>query len=663
MTFGEELALLLLDERTGTFWPVHDALLDRAFAGSALMDLARSDRVDTDLDRLVVLDAKPLRDDILDPVLKEVAEYESPEGAAFWVTRIAEASGKDLRAKFIERLVTSGILEADEGGFWSFVPSIRHARRYPSVDVGKREEIHLRVMRILFDEDIPDPDDVAIVSLADSCGLFRHILTLEELQSVRDRIELVTRMDLIGRSIIQTIKAASDLRSAWIARATREIPTAPKPDTLTLLRGGYIDYLKEQYAKYGPIFQTSARGQSAVIMVGAKANQFFNKYDQTHFRSTEFWSQNDRNFGANRSVFSMFGEDHFRMRRIKSPGYSRKMGEDQVPELIRVVREEIASWPINKPIRGTKLFKRIIYNLSANLLMGMSVPEYFEDLDEFLESSLMVTLERYPVKRMQQKRLRRIDARLDELASKIIEAHDPEQRERSGRPPDLVDAMLALNRSEPQFMPETDLKLAVLEPLWIPVDTTGHVSGFMMYFLLKHADIREQLTAEADALFAESETAPSFQSILGLDVTRRTFLETARIYPPLMGISRTASNTFEFEGCKVPAGSKVLVAMGIPHTMEEYFPDPGRFDIDRFKAPRNEHSQPGVYMPFGVGTHRCLGGHLAEFLIAATFATILHDVEVELCPPSYTVTDKQISYVPTIHLKKSFRFRVLRRRR
>ena len=667
MTFGEELLLLLLDERRGNLTTLPEWLLNYALAGSALVDLASANRIDTDPQQLFVVDATPLEDDILDPVLEEIVRSKTVRDASYWVKRIAALHGSEIREKSIQRLVTARILRKDEGGFWSLVPAVRRSRRYTHVDGEKREEIRLRIMRVLFDGDIPDPDEVVMIGLADACGVFARILTPSEMAMVRDRIALVRRMDLIGRAVTDAIRAEKPPREL---RDYREIPTVPRPDYWALVKGRYIDYLKEQYARVGPIFQTSLspifktshRERHAIVMVGPEANRFFNKYDKTHFRSGEFWSTNDHNFGASRSVFSMVGEEHFRMRRLKAPGYSRGVGESQVTDIIRIVRDEIATWPIDRPIHGTKVFKKIVYNLSCEVLVGISAPEYYEDLTNFLDASLKVTVGRYSPRKMRRRSLRRARVRLDELANRILALHDPDNKEGSGRPPDIVDAMLALNRSDPQFMPETDLKLAVLEPLWVPVDTTGHVSGFMMYALLKNADLRERVTAEADALFAESSTSPSFRSILGLDVTNRTFLETARLYPPLDGIFRTVSNSFEFEGCRVPAGATVLVPMSFPHAVAEHYPNPERFDIERFKPPRNEHLPSGVYAPFGVGTHRCLGGHLAEFLIAATMATIFHHVDVELCPPRYTVTPRQISYVPTIHLKKSFRFRVVRKR-
>ena len=78
--------------------------------------------------------------------------------------------------------------------------------------------------------------------------------------------------------------------------------------------------------------------------------------------------------------------------------------------------------------------------------------------------------------------------------------------------------------------------------------------------------------------------------------------------------------------------------------------------------PRNEHRQTAVYMPYGVGTHRCLGEDLAEFVTLTAMATLLHDVRLELDPPDYTLTGWKIKGLPTRHPDKSFRFRLVHRR-
>ena len=143
-----------------------------------------------------------------------------------------------------------------------------------------------------------------------------------------------------------------------------------------------------------------------------------------------------------------------------------------------------------------------------------------------------------------------------------------------------------------------------------------------------------------------------------LDVIHRVALETLRRYPLGPAMPRTVANSFDFEGYQVPAGEQVLISFTATHLMEEYFPEPHRFDIDRYTPERAEHRQAGVYAPFGVGTHQCLGRSLAEVLIALNIATLVRDAELVLDPPDYTL---KIKHLPVAHPDRSFKFRVVRR--
>ena len=239
-------------------------------------------------------------------------------------------------------------------------------------------------------------------------------------------------------------------------------------------------------------------------------------------------------------------------------------------------------------------------------------------------------------------RLRRARKRIDELTAKIIALHEPENR--ANRPPDIIDHVLALHRSDPQFLPETDLGIAILEPIYAPLDTMAHTISFMLYELLRDPDLLQRARAEADALFAQG--TPTAQGIQQLDVIKRAYMEALRLHSTVPLTIRTVANSFEFAGCTVPAGRHVILQFTLPHHLPAYFPNPERFDIDRFAPPRNEHQQPGVYMPYGVGTHRCPGSNLAEFTTTTAMAALLHDVELALVPPGYVLTPRKIKAHP-----------------
>ena len=661
LRFAEEILLLLLDENRGDLTPVPGWSLSCALAGAVLMDLALENRIDTDVEHLVLADSTPLGDDLLDPALEEIARADETHLTRFWVEHFA-AQADDIREKTLARLVEREIVEAEEeSGFLSLSSQAARVRRYPMNDPKAKDDVRLRIMRVLFISDIPDPRDIVIICLADACGLFDRLISVDELGQIQERVEVVSRLDLIGQSVAEAIRQSEE--PAEIVRPTKAIPKGDRVSFTRFLLRGHRTFLTDQYRKLGPIFQIrDPINRPITFMAGPEALSFYAKNAKTYFRSHESWIKINKGYDALRFLASMDGEEHFRLRRSQTAGFSRSVAEKRVPILMDLVRREIASWPVDKPIPGTKTCQRIIYDLLSNLTVNMSIPEYFDDVSHLADASMNHALRNAISYRdihfkllMHTPRMRRARTRTDELATKIIAAHDPKKR--GDRDPDLIDDLLDLHRTDPQFLPETDLKMAVLSPLWISLHTAGHAVPFILHELLKHPDVLQRGKDEADALFAQGP--PTAQGLRTLDVIPRILMETLRLYPPVSALSRTVTNSFDFAECTVPAGEQVYIWLTLCHSLPEYFANPEQFDIDRFAPPRAEHKQSMVYHPYGIGTHRCLGGYLAEFVIVTIMATILHEVELALHPPNYKL---KVNNAPTSHPNDSFKFKVTRRR-
>ena len=199
LRFAEEIILLMLHDDDGKFAHVPSWSMDRALAGAVLMDLALENRIDTDPENLILIDDTPVGDSLLDPTLAEIADGEQRD-ARYWVEATAK-KGEQLREEALSRMVAAGILEQHEDRFlWVF-----RSRRYPVVDGQAEREVKLRIMEVLFSDQIPEPRDVVIIALADACGIFREILSKRELEQAADRIDQVRKLDLIGQAMSQTI--------------------------------------------------------------------------------------------------------------------------------------------------------------------------------------------------------------------------------------------------------------------------------------------------------------------------------------------------------------------------------------------------------------------------------------------------------------------------
>jgi hypothetical protein len=202
LSFPEEVVLLLLDETRGEFVPLPESVFAIIIGGAALMDLAIHNRIDTDLEQLMIVDRAPLGDDILDDALAALdtskGELDIPE-ALFQVATRAE----EYRRRALQRLIARGVLREENGRhLWVF-----HTRRYPVIDNAEQQEVRTRLRQILLTDEIPDPRDVVLICLVDACALLGFVLSDDEIDATELRVEQLRKMDLIGQAVT---KAASE---------------------------------------------------------------------------------------------------------------------------------------------------------------------------------------------------------------------------------------------------------------------------------------------------------------------------------------------------------------------------------------------------------------------------------------------------------------------
>jgi MFS transporter, MHS family, proline/betaine transporter len=183
----EELLLLSLEDRGGEFDRVPEAFLVCGIAGGALIDLSLRNKVDSDLNGVWAIDGTPTGDKVLDGVLAEIAGESARLDPRAWIVRL---SGKAMamRDAAIRQLVERGILRKEGPRYlWTATSASHQTKR--------------RIFDLLFSDDIPSPEDVALIAMADACFVFERILAPRELAKVQYRIQQLCRLDLIGAQI------------------------------------------------------------------------------------------------------------------------------------------------------------------------------------------------------------------------------------------------------------------------------------------------------------------------------------------------------------------------------------------------------------------------------------------------------------------------------
>ena len=196
LTVPEEFLLLTLKDENGGFVHIHHEKQRAGFVGSAIMELGLQGRLDSDLDRVWVVDKTPSGDAALDVVLASLA---SPEfvGSADRVLGELIELGEQVRAEALQQLCAKKILVESEGRvLW-----VLKTRRYPPIDGKEIREVKLRLLEVLLRDGLPSPRDVCLMSLAETCGIIAQIVPESELGIARERIAKFAKMELIGLNV------------------------------------------------------------------------------------------------------------------------------------------------------------------------------------------------------------------------------------------------------------------------------------------------------------------------------------------------------------------------------------------------------------------------------------------------------------------------------
>jgi cytochrome P450 len=195
---------------------------------------------------------------------------------------------------------------------------------------------------------------------------------------------------------------------------------------------------------------------------------------------------------------------------------------------------------------------------------------------------------------------------------------------------DFVDDLLAKVGAAAQETSDEWLPLAVINPFLVGMDTVSTTSSTLLYALLDHQEVLERVVAEVDAVLPQREL--SWEELKTMPSLHAAAMETLRLYPFTQGHLCQALQPFTFAGYRVEQGEEVFVAITVSHFLPELFPDPERFELERYHEPRHEHKQPGAYAPFGVGDRSCVAAGLAEIQVMVIIASILSLFQLTLDP-------------------------------
>src|SRR5208282_3489887 len=215
--------------------------------------------------------------------------------------------------------------------------------------------------------------------------------------------------------------------------------------------------------------------------------------------------------------------------------------------------------------------------------------------------------------------------RIDAVVYRMIDAHQRSGRDRGS----LLDLMLAAAPSNDAESRQS-LRDQVITIFLAGYETVANALSWTWYLLSENPECEAQLHNEVDGVL--EGRLPTLEDVPRLRYTEAVMAESLRLYPPAWAMGRYARNDFELGDFFLPARTTVLISQFIMHRDPRYFPDPLRFDPERFSPEAKARRTKFTYLPFGAGARQCIGESFAWMEGVLILATLAQRWKLQLVP-------------------------------
>jgi cytochrome P450 len=217
-----------------------------------------------------------------------------------------------------------------------------------------------------------------------------------------------------------------------------------------------------------------------------------------------------------------------------------------------------------------------------------------------------------------------IDA-LDRIVYSILSR----RRAEPGAHGDLLDLMMGA-REAGERMSDRQLRDEVMTLLLAGHETTANLLTWTWYLVGQHPEVERRLHEEVDAVLGDR--TPGAADVPALRYTGQVLQEALRLYPPAWVFTRQAIAADAIGGFEIPTGSVLIVSPYLTHRHPDFWPDPERFDPDRFESGAGERRRRHAFIPFGGGPRQCIGNTFAMMEAQLTVAMIARRFRIAPAP-------------------------------
>lgn len=354
---------------------------------------------------------------------------------------------------------------------------------------------------------------------------------------------------------------------------------------------------------------------------------------------------------------------HRRQRRLAQPAFHKSRIATYASMMVDyTLRMERERWRTGQTLDIAQEMMHLTLAIVGKTLFDTETEAEAEEVREALTATMesftrfmlpfAELLDRLPLpatRRFEQAR-----ARLDAIIYGMINERRGSSEDRG----DLLSMLIMAQDEEEdgQGMTDEQLRDEAMTIFLAGHETTANALTWTWYLLSQHPEVEAKLHAEVDAVL--NERPPGHDDLPALRYTEMVLAESMRLYPPAWILGRRALKDYEVGGFHIPAGSIVVLSPYVMHRDARYFPEPERFDPERWRTEAKEARPAFSYFPFGGGPRRCIGEGFAWMEGILVIATLARAWRMRLIPGHVVQTQPMVTLRP----KHGMRMKIERRR-
>jgi cytochrome P450 len=331
------------------------------------------------------------------------------------------------------------------------------------------------------------------------------------------------------------------------------------------------------------------------------------------------------------------GDFWLRQRRLIQPAFQQRRLARYAEIMVERTRRRLDRWTAGAAINLDQEMSQLALEITGETLFGVNLSEQAAWLGETAEVLRETFIREFlalvplpdwlplPSKR----RMRRAIRNLDTFITGIIR-----DRRASGEDKGDLLSMLLLavdEQGDGTGMTDQQARDEAVTLFNAGHDSTSAALAWTCYFIARYPGVQERLRQEVEAVLGGR--AATLADLPRLTFTGQVVKESLRLCPPTPAlINREAITEVEVGGYRLARGSLAIPSPYVTQRDPRWFPEPERFDPDRFATGRVEDIPDYAYFPFGAGPHVCVGNTFALMEISLVVATLVQRFQVELTP-------------------------------